>query len=156
MPVAHNPLWIQVPCRRHRNGDRAWGTPGKGRARHARSAGARAGRRLLHDPVGAGLPDAFDPREIPTAEQKTQGPGEDALVKISAQVRQWRLHRRTGHSFAQLAKAIDPIVAGWMHYYGRFYRPPLLMRINACLRGIAVRYPRMFAHWAWITAASPL
>lgn len=104
----------------------------------------------------------------------------DALGKISAQVRRWRLHRRTGHSFTQLAKAINPIVAGWMRYYGRFYRSalyPLLTRINAylvrwirekyrrlsrrrkalaCLRGIAMRYPRMFAHWAWITAAAPL
>jgi hypothetical protein len=24
----------------------------------------------------------------------------------------------------------------------------------ACMRGIAERYPRMFAHWKWVTAAS--
>jgi 3'-phosphoadenosine 5'-phosphosulfate (PAPS) 3'-phosphatase len=65
-----------------------------------------------------------------------------------------------------------------MQYYARFYRSalyPLLMRINAylvrwirdkyerlrsrrkalaCIRGIADRYPRMFAHWKWVTAAS--
>jgi hypothetical protein len=37
---------------------------------------------------------------------------------------------------AELAKTINPILAGWMHYYGRFYRSalyPLLMRINAYL-----------------------
>jgi RNA-directed DNA polymerase len=73
---------------------------------------------------------------------------------------------------------INPILAGWMQYYGRFYRSalyPLLMRINAylvrwirdkyerlrrrrkalaCMRGITERYPRMFTHWKWVTTAS--
>ncbi|WP_222721711.1 group II intron maturase-specific domain-containing protein [Actinomadura sp. HBU206391] len=102
----------------------------------------------------------------------------DALTEISQEVRRWRLHRRIGSTFAELAKMINPILAGWMHYYGRFYRSalyPLLMRINAylvrwirdkykrlrrrrkafeCMQGIAVRHPRMFTHWTWVTAAS--
>jgi hypothetical protein len=40
----------------------------------------------------------------------------DALNKISAQVRSWRLHRRTGLSEADLARWINPIVRGWMNY----------------------------------------
>jgi RNA-directed DNA polymerase len=96
-----------------------------------------------------------------------------ALKKISAEVRRWRIHRRTGHTFAQLARVINPIVRGWMQYYGAFYRSalkPLLRRINAylvrwirrkykrlagfnkakdCFTGIALRYPLMFAHWRW-------
>jgi RNA-directed DNA polymerase len=97
----------------------------------------------------------------------------EALKKISAEVRQWRIHRRTGHTFTQLARAINPIVRGWMQYYGAFYHSalrPLLRRINAylvrwirrkykrlagfnkaknCFQGITQRYPRMFAHWRW-------
>jgi RNA-directed DNA polymerase len=97
----------------------------------------------------------------------------EALKKISAEVRRWRVHRRTGHTFAQLARAINPIVRGWMQYYGAFYHSalkPLLRRINAylvrwirrkykrlagfnkakeCFQGITQRYPRMFAHWQW-------
>ncbi|MER6170273.1 group II intron maturase-specific domain-containing protein [Streptosporangium sp. NPDC001681] len=42
----------------------------------------------------------------------------DALNKISREVRSWRLHRRIGSIFAQLAKAINPIVNGWMRYHG--------------------------------------
>ena len=96
-----------------------------------------------------------------------------ALKKISAEVRRWRIHRRTGHTFAQLARVINPIVRGWMQYYGAFYRSalkPLLRRINAylvrwirrkykrlagfnkakeCFSGIIRRYPLMFAHWRW-------
>ncbi|MFI7068619.1 group II intron maturase-specific domain-containing protein [Kribbella sp. NPDC050124] len=96
-----------------------------------------------------------------------------ALKKISVEVRRWRIHRRTGHTFAQLARAINPVVRGWMQYYGAFYRSalrPLLQRINAylvrwirrkykrlagfnkakeCFQGITQRYPLMFAHWRW-------
>jgi RNA-directed DNA polymerase len=98
----------------------------------------------------------------------------DALNKISATVRSWRLHLRTGHTFKDIARRINPIVAGWMQYYGAFYRSalsPLLQRINAylmrwirkkykrlrgkkkareCWQGITERYPLMFAHWKWV------
>ena len=73
----------------------------------------------------------------------------DALKKISAEVRSWRLHRRTGHTFADLARWINPIVRGWMQYYGAFYRSalyPLLSRINAYLmRWIRKKYKRLRA-----------
>ncbi|MFE0646949.1 reverse transcriptase domain-containing protein [Streptomyces sp. NPDC058877] len=95
----------------------------------------------------------------------------DALKKMGAEVRSWRIHRRTGHTFAQLARFMNPIVRGWIQYYGAFYPStlrPFLQRINAyllrwirrkykrlagyrkartCLQGIMQRYPGMFAHW---------
>lgn len=97
-----------------------------------------------------------------------------ALKRISAETRSWRLHLRTGQAFVDLARHVNPIVRGWMQYYGAFYRSalyPLLSRINAylvrwiqkkykrfkgktkayaCWRGITDRYPRMFAHWKWV------
>jgi len=100
----------------------------------------------------------------------------DALKKISAEVRSWRLHRRTGHTFTDLARMSNPIVRGWMNYYGAFYRSALyglLTRINAYLmrwvrkkyrryRGrqefqqawarVTKQYPRFIAHWEWSTA----
>jgi RNA-directed DNA polymerase len=101
----------------------------------------------------------------------------DALNKVSGEVRRWRLHRRTRHSFAELAKKINSIVRGWMQYYGAFYRSalcPLLARINAylmrwirkkytrlrpfhkalaCWQRITRQHPRLFAHWAWVHTA---
>jgi group II intron reverse transcriptase/maturase len=98
----------------------------------------------------------------------------EALNKMSVEVRRWRLHLRTGHTFAQLARWINPIARGWMQYYGAFYRSalfPLLQRINAYLmrwvrhkykrlrgfkkahaawRRITVQYPRLIAHWRWV------
>ncbi len=97
-----------------------------------------------------------------------------ALKVISAQVRRWRLHRFTGLELADLAKWINPIVRGWLNYYGRFYRSklyPLLRRINtylvrwACKKyrrlapykrakrwwdNLLGRCPALFAHWRFV------
>lgn len=97
-----------------------------------------------------------------------------ALKKISAEARSWRLHNRIGHDLADIARDINPVIRGWMNYYGSFFKSvlyPLLSRINAylvrwirhkykrlrpkkralrCWRGIVERFPAMFAHWRWI------
>jgi RNA-directed DNA polymerase len=98
----------------------------------------------------------------------------EALAKMSAEVRRWRLHLRTWHTIGSLAREINPVVRGWMQYYGAFYRSallPLLRRINsylmrwlrkkykrlrppraarACWERVTAQYPRLFAHWAWV------
>jgi RNA-directed DNA polymerase len=102
----------------------------------------------------------------------------EALKKIGREIRRWRIHRWIGLTITEIARAINPIVAGWMHYYGRFYRSemhPLLARINSYLvrwirnkykrlraikkavramREATRRYPAMFRHWKWTTATS--
>jgi RNA-directed DNA polymerase len=99
----------------------------------------------------------------------------DALNRISGQVRAWKLHQHTDRSEADLARWMNPVVQGWMNYYGAFYRSalyPLLARINAYLmRWLRKKYrrlqgrkkaheawkravrdrPRFFAHWRWVT-----
>jgi len=78
------------------------------------------------------------------------------------------------HTMGSLAREINPLVRGWMQYYGAFYRSallPLLRRINAYLmrwlrkrykrlasakrpgpagNASTTQYPRLFAHWAWV------
>lgn len=101
----------------------------------------------------------------------------DALKKMGQELRSWHLHTRSELSFYELARRINPVVAGWLNYYSRF-RPweliPFAMRINAYLvrwirqkykrlaaqrkaiakmQKIAQRYPRMFAHWRLTTGA---
>jgi len=102
----------------------------------------------------------------------------DAQKKISREVRSWRVHRQIGLTLAELARRINPVVVGWMQYYGRFYRSvlhPPLARINAYLvqwlckkykrlagpkkalramAGAAARYPRLFVHWQCTASAS--
>ena len=93
----------------------------------------------------------------------------DALARMSG-----RLHHWTTHTLDQLADWINPVVRGWMNYYGRFRRSalfPLLQRINTYLMrwagrkhkrlrsykrfkawwfGILDRDPELFAHWRWV------
>ena len=100
----------------------------------------------------------------------------DALKKMGQEVRRWRVHRRTDLDFAGLARMINPVVRGWMNYYGAFYPSALstlLARINTYLmrwvrkkyrrfqgrrefqqawQRVTTQYPRFFAHWVWTTA----
>src|SRR5882757_9374188 len=97
----------------------------------------------------------------------------EALKAMGQQVREWRIHRRTRLELNEFADWINPIVSGWMTYYGRFYRSqlyPLLRRINTYLMrwarkkykrlrsykrfrtwwtGLVQRAPGLFKHWAW-------
>jgi RNA-directed DNA polymerase len=97
----------------------------------------------------------------------------EALKKISGEVRSWRIHSRTRHSLQELADWLNPVVRGWMTYYGRFTPAalmPLLKRVNGYLvRWARKRYRRLapfkrakrwwdelvsrnrplFAHWQW-------
>ncbi|MGH9022737.1 MAG: group II intron reverse transcriptase/maturase [Acidimicrobiia bacterium] len=99
----------------------------------------------------------------------------DAAMKTkSAELRAMRIHRCTTWSLDDLARWLNPIVDGWMTYYGRFYRSamsPLLQRVNSYLRhwagkkyrklaghkrfmrwwtGLIDRQPRLFAQWRWV------
>ncbi|MFI1584523.1 group II intron reverse transcriptase/maturase [Embleya sp. NPDC020630] len=100
----------------------------------------------------------------------------DAVKRMGREVRSWRLHRWVTGETRDLADWINPVVRGWMQYYGAFNKSalfPLLERINAYLvRWLRGKYrklrrswsatfrawwsgtqkaPRLFAHWAWTT-----
>jgi RNA-directed DNA polymerase len=96
-----------------------------------------------------------------------------AKKRMAATIRWWRLGRCTGLSFGQIAAMINRVVAGWINYYGRFYKSLLISflgdRINPHLVKWAMRkfkhlhrapakarrqlariasiYPGTFAHW---------
>ena len=46
----------------------------------------------------------------------------DALKVKSRVVREWRIHLRTTRNLAELAEWMNPIIRGWMDYYGTFYQ----------------------------------
>lgn len=86
-------------------------------------------------------------------------------MRMRQRVRRWRLHRRTSHTLTDLAQRINPVVRGWMQYYGAFYRSeldPLLRRINAYLvRLLRMKYRRLRssrkarACWQRVTSQQP-
>lgn len=101
-----------------------------------------------------------------------------ALKEMGSRVRRWKLRRRVDLELREIARWINPIVRGWMQYYGKHNRSalfPLLRRINAYLmrwarnkfRRIArfskafawwkrpvEAYPRAFVHWRMTTQVS--
>lgn len=101
----------------------------------------------------------------------------DALAAKGDIARDWKLARKTTLTQKQVADLVNPVVRGWMQYYGRFNRHelyPLLARINhyiqqwirkkykrlrkpkAMLRAwkrVQGQAPGTFAHWRWVTAA---
>lgn len=78
-----------------------------------------------------------------------------ARLALSRTIRGWRLHRRGSQTLAALARAINPIVRGWIAYYGRYFPSrltPLLARLNVCLvRWVQRKYKRFthHPHRAW-------
>jgi len=50
----------------------------------------------------------------------------DALKAKSTELRAMRVHRRTDLTLDDLARWLNPIVAGWENYYGRFYRSEMI------------------------------
>jgi RNA-directed DNA polymerase len=96
---------------------------------------------------------------------------DQALKAKSARLREMRIGQRTDLTLDQLAAWLNPIVRGWINYYGRFYRSELvglLRRVNFYLKrwatgkykrlrtfkrfkrwwdGLLSRAPGLFIHW---------
>jgi RNA-directed DNA polymerase len=97
---------------------------------------------------------------------------DNAAKAIRQEIRGWKLHLRSDKSLEDLARMFDPILRGWMQYYGKYYRSmlhPVFRPLNrrlvrwACrkykklryhqrrtthwLRRISIRSPYLWAHW---------
>ncbi|NTW16437.1 MAG: group II intron reverse transcriptase/maturase [Syntrophaceae bacterium] len=95
-----------------------------------------------------------------------------AKKSICDTMRQWNLHRRTDKSLDEIAKMINPVLKGWINYYGCFRKSALRrtfqpvnnslvhwasrkykrlrwhkQRAFLWLECIVHRQPRLFAHW---------
>ena len=91
---------------------------------------------------------------------------------IRAEIRSWNLHLRSDKAIEDLSRMFNPIVRGWLQYYGRYYRSalyPMMRQLDRSLarwayrkykklRGhlrrathwiarISRRDPGLFAHW---------
>jgi RNA-directed DNA polymerase len=96
-----------------------------------------------------------------------------AAKSIRRTIRSWKIHRWTQLSIEELACSFNPVIRGWMNYYGSYYKSLLapvfreldyalvrwakrkykrlkgsLTRARAWVKRLAQREPRLFAHWA--------
>ena len=81
-----------------------------------------------------------------------------AAKAIRAEIRSWRLGaRRNNQSLEEIAKFVNPIVRGWVNYYGRYYRSALYPVLRCLERSMIYwvrrkfkrlrRHRRRAAHW---------
>ncbi|KZK84045.1 Group II intron-encoded protein LtrA [Pseudovibrio sp. Ad13] len=95
-----------------------------------------------------------------------------AFGRISTAIRKWKFQKWSGHSIEDIARVLNPVVAGWIGYYGQFGRRELSRIYNllefALIRWARKKYkklrrsyrkskayigrlheqsPEMFAHW---------
>lgn len=70
-----------------------------------------------------------------------------ARKAMSAVIRGWRLGRRTSMTFHEVAAMINRVVAGWINYYGRFYKSLLIRFLQTAINPHLVRWSmRKFKH----------
>ena len=76
--------------------------------------------------------------------------GDDAKKAISKEIRSWRINRRSDKTLTDLARMFNPILHGWINYYGRFYKSmlyPTLRRLNDYLvRWAMQKFKRLHRH----------
>jgi RNA-directed DNA polymerase len=95
-----------------------------------------------------------------------------AVKAIREEIRSWNLHLRSDKRIEDLSRMFNPVIRGWLHYYGRFYRsalyPPMrqldrslarwayrkykklrghLRRATHWVARISRRDPKLWAHW---------
>ena len=99
------------------------------------------------------------------------GVGGKATKAIVAEIRRWRIHRKSDKSLEDLSRLYNRVVRGWVNYYGRYYKSALVAvfsclnrrlvrwvqkkykryrlqrRATRWLRAIARKQPALFAHW---------
>ncbi len=101
-----------------------------------------------------------------------------ARKSIYAEIRDWCIPRRSETSIGSLAQRINPVVRGWVEYYGAFYKSSLLFlvshldrlilkwvrrkykkqggnlkRAKRWINRVKSRYPELFVHWSLLRAS---
>jgi RNA-directed DNA polymerase len=71
-----------------------------------------------------------------------------AAKRVRQTIREWRMASTRNHQrLEDLARHVNPVVRGWLHYYGRFYRSKcvqVLRHLNEALAAWAQRKYRRF------------
>jgi RNA-directed DNA polymerase len=102
----------------------------------------------------------------------TPGVSRVAAKAMRQTIRRWRLHLKPDKTIEDLSRMFNPVIQGWINYYGRFYKSELysvLRHVNRALvhwaqrkykrlyrhrrraehwlGNLAKREPRLFSHW---------
>jgi len=101
-----------------------------------------------------------------------------ARKSIYAEIRDWCIPRRSETSIGSMAQRINPVVRGWVEYYGAFYKSSLIFLVSHLdrlilkwvrrkykkqgsnlksakrwIKRVKARYPELFVHWTLLRAS---
>jgi len=104
---------------------------------------------------------------LPAVSRKARG-------SMNERMKEWSLLRSSGCTLNEMAQSINPVLRGWINYYGTFYKTELIsymhivnvklarwarrkykgLRVSTTkamewLHGISCREPHLFAHWSF-------
>ncbi len=95
-----------------------------------------------------------------------------AAKAMREKIRSWKIHRWTQLTIKELADRFNPVLRGWINYYGKFYKSKLAPILNqldfalkrwakrkykrlgstsgatAWLKRIVAHWLQLFAHWS--------
>ncbi len=70
-----------------------------------------------------------------------------AAKKVRDVIRSWKVHRMSDKSIEDISRIFNPVIRGWVTYYGRYYKTalyPLFDQLNCALRNWAKRKYKRF------------
>jgi RNA-directed DNA polymerase len=74
----------------------------------------------------------------------------DAATRIRHEIRRWQVHLRSDKSLEDISRMFDPVLRGWITYYGSYYKSalyPILRHFNRILvRWVTGKYKRFRRH----------
>nr|WP_320193115.1 group II intron reverse transcriptase/maturase [uncultured Desulfobacter sp.] len=80
----------------------------------------------------------------------TPGVSNKAVKAMRNKIRNWRIHLKPDKSIDDISRMFNPVIRGWINYYGRFYKSalyPVLKHMNRALVNWARRkYKRLARH----------
>lgn len=107
------------------------------------------------------------------------GVSRNATKEIRRTIKRWKLRCRIDKDPEDLSRMFDPVIRGWINYYGRYYKSALYptlqyldrrlvdwamakykrkrghrRRTHAWLRRLAHRQPGLFTHWRLLHASA--
>ena len=68
--------------------------------------------------------------------------GDEAAKSMRRAIRGWRIHRMSDKSIEDISRIFNPVLRGWLNYYGRFYKSalyPIFDQLNCALKRWAMR-----------------
>lgn len=68
--------------------------------------------------------------------------GDKAGKAIRKTIRGWKIHRMSAKSIAELSRMFNPVIRGWVNYYGKYYKSalyPIFNQLNMSLIKWAMR-----------------